>query len=155
MLPGVITYCKIRRLLYFPQLQGVLRVGDSAQPGRERVPVEVHLPARQRSLLRQLRRHLRPHRNSARAHEVSDPNLIMVTWSLPGSFSLPLRSPRISNFDLNSWHFDLGSPSCLCTVAACWWPAPLPRRPLCAAPTSTSSCSATTTVCSSSFVVFL
>ena len=81
MLPGVIVRCcKIRRLLYFLKLQGVLRVGDSAQPGRERVPVEVHLPARQRSLLRQLRRHLSPHRNSARAHEVTDPNLIIVAW---------------------------------------------------------------------------
>ena len=57
------------------------------------------------------------------------------------------RSLNILNFDLNSCYFDAGSPSCSCTAAACWWPAPWLRRPPCADPTSTNSCSATITVC--------
>ena len=65
----VIVLSKVSSKLLPPQ--GVFRVGDSAQQGRERVSVEVHLLARQRSLLRQLRRHLRPHRHSTRTHEVS------------------------------------------------------------------------------------
>ena len=48
--------------------------------------MEVHLPARQRRLLRQLRRNLRPYRHLAGAHEVSDTRLILVTTLINDNF---------------------------------------------------------------------